>query len=97
LLAFRKFGLFVNPRIVLILKPEIVRAFFRAEVERANGSIEGRNSSLGDLAQDLLEIIVRHLGQIEIKRVLGEVTNRTPALSMPSRMQGPSEFGGYSS
>ena len=48
--------------------PEIVGTFLRTEPwdERANCSIEARNSSRRNLAQECLEFAVRHLDRVEI-------------------------------
>src|SRR5256885_11724584 len=59
---------------------EIVGAFLRADLwdEGANSSIEGRNSSGGELAQERLEFAVRHLNRIKIRGVLWKVADYRP-------------------
>src|ERR1700737_440067 len=56
---------------------EIVGTFLRAELwdERANSSSEPRNSSRGDLAQELLKFAVGQLNRIQVRRVLWKVAN----------------------
>src|SRR3954471_3688171 len=59
---------------------EIVGAFLRADLwdEGANSSIEGRNSSGSELAQERLEFAVRHLNRIKIRGVLWKVADYRP-------------------
>src|SRR4051812_25447950 len=56
---------------------EIVGAFLRADLwdEGANSSIEGRNSSGSELAQERLEL---HLNRIKIRGVLWKVADYRP-------------------
>ena len=62
---------------------EIVGAFLRADLwdEGANSSIEGRNSSGGELAQERLEFAVRHLNRIKDQGNTLEGTGLSPPLS----------------
>src|SRR3954451_9644495 len=59
---------------------EIVGAFLRADLwdEGANSSIEGRNSSGGELAQERLEFAVRHLNRIKVRGELWKVADYRP-------------------
>src|SRR5258706_16468400 len=56
--------------------PEVVGTFSRTEAwqERANSSSETRNRSFGGSAQKCLEFAEGHLDEIEVGRVLGQVT-----------------------
>src|SRR3954452_20735856 len=60
--------------------PEIVGTFLRTEQwdERANCSIEARNSSCRNLAQECLEFAVRQLDRVEIGRVFRQVAKCRP-------------------
>src|SRR6266699_3184871 len=60
--------------------PEIVGTFVRTELrdERANCSIEARNSSRRHLAHECLEFAVRHLDWVEVGGVLRQVANCRP-------------------
>src|SRR6266849_649173 len=62
--------------------PEVIGAFLSTELwhERANCSVETRNSSRGNLAQECLEFAVRQLDGIEVGRILRQVANRRPSL-----------------
>src|SRR3954462_7596741 len=55
---------------------EIVGTFLWAELrdERANCSIEARNSSRCNLAEECLEFAVSHLDRVEVGRVFRQVT-----------------------
>src|SRR3954449_3574254 len=55
---------------------EIVGTFLWAELrdERANCSIEARNSSCCNLAEECLEFAVSHLDRVEVGRVFRQVT-----------------------
>src|SRR5438270_5447093 len=59
---------------------EIVCAFLRVDLrkERANSSIEARNHSCGDLAQERLEFAVGHLNRVKVRRVLWKVAKCRP-------------------
>ena len=60
--------------------PEVVGTFLSAKLwhERANFSVETRNSPLGSLAQECFEFAVGHLDGIEVGRVLRQVAQCRP-------------------
>src|SRR5713226_6274272 len=57
--------------------PEVVGTFLSTELghERANCSVESRNSSCGDLAQQRFEFAERQLDRVEVRRVLRQVAD----------------------
>lgn len=55
--------------------PEVVRRLGGIEHpdERANALAEVLNGSLGELAQEGLQLVKEHLNRIEVRRILGEI------------------------
>src|SRR5713101_5413821 len=60
--------------------PEVVGAFLSTELwyERANCSVEPRNSSRGNFPQQSFEFAVRQLDRVEVGRVLRQVAKCRP-------------------
>lgn len=62
--------------------PEIIGTFLRAELrhEGSNCAVQAAYSSLGRLAQQCLELAVRHFDGIEVGRVFGQIAKARPRL-----------------